>query len=55
MNFYFSTNSVLKSKQLNIQTPNSQTKVSLLTKEQKTGEFQMKKHLELVFFLTDAC
>ena len=39
----FSTNLELKSTELNIQTPDSQT-ISLLTKEQKTGEYMMKKH-----------
>ena len=50
------TNSVLNSKELlNFQTPDPRAKISLLTKEQKTGEGSDDRAFRISVFLTDYC
>ena len=54
--FNFLTNSVLSSKELlNFQTPDPRAKISLLIKEQKTGEWSDDRAFRISVFLTDSC
>ena len=49
--FNFLTNSVLSSKELlNFQTPDPRAKISLLTKEQKTGEWSDDRAFRIYVF-----